>query len=75
MNVEIDDGNPFNTILSMGMCGADRYIVEEAKSHCSVRLSVMSWWSDCAKSAFSDALHYGVDGCTNGAGGTKRSFS
>jgi hypothetical protein len=61
MHVEIHHRHALPTMSGPGMRSADRYIVEEAKTHGAITFGMMSRWPNGAKSIVNLAGRHGID--------------
>jgi hypothetical protein len=75
MDVEIDDRNPFEIVLSEGMGRADGNVVEQAKAHCPISLRVVSGRTDTTECGVVLSLRYKFDSGDCRACGTPGSLS
>ena len=67
MNIKIDDGHTFQSVLGQGMCGGDGDIVEDAETHRQVAFGVMTRRSNSTKGAIDFFEYHHVNGLNAGA--------
>lgn len=56
VEINVEYNYPIDLVFKIRMCGSDRDIVDETKTRRSIFPAVMSWWSNCDKSAFDRIL-------------------
>ena len=62
MNVEVDDQDMGETVLTLGVPRADGDVVEETETHRAPGERVVSGRTDSAEGALHSPLHNGIDG-------------
>ncbi len=72
MNVPVDNQDLRQIVLLLGVLGADRHIVEDAKAHRPVRHRMVARRTHGTEGVFDLALHHGVDRGQHAAGGHHR---
>jgi hypothetical protein len=71
MNIEIKNGNPFQTVCDQGVSGGYRHVVEQAESHRTTAFSVVTGRPGSAEGIPGLTSEYLVYGKTSGPAATQ----